>query len=269
MFTAMKDLRKALLFTGLVLLLAVLFSVMPGMNSFVYMLTPTIATLLMMLVFTREGYTKEGWRKLGLHKLGLNGWLYALLVPMIPLGLGFGFVWISGLSSLVIPDNFEGFSWGSFPLLVVFLYVKTVLTNSLGEELGWRGYLLPNMLGLGEKKAMLLNGFIHGIWHFPLIMFTDQYHSGENLWLLVPLTIASTVFLGPVIGTLRLRTGSVWTASMLHTTHNLVWYILAALTVHHSRTATYIAGDMAIFIVAFYAGLTWLMWGRKKPRLAS
>nr|WP_245347393.1 CPBP family intramembrane glutamic endopeptidase [Cohnella lubricantis] len=147
---------------------------------------------------------------------------------------------------------------------MIFIFVKTVLTNSLGEELGWRGYLLPVMMGsMGKKPAMLLNGVIHGVWHFPLIINTDAYHAGEQLWILLPLTVASTTFLAPVIGEVRLRTGSVWTSSIFHTMHNWLWLILGTLTVNHSESAQYISGDMSIVVVLFYAAFTFYLWNRK------
>lgn len=265
MFPTMKDSHKTIVFTLLVLFLAVAFSYIPGIIGFVYMMTPALAVLIMMLIVTRDGYTRAGWRRLGLHKLGMKGWGFALLVPILPLAAGFGLVWITGLSSLVIGSDFEGYSWGIFPLLMVILYVKTVLMESMGEELGWRGYLLPLMLGcMSKRKAMLLNGLIHGVWHFPIILNTTTYHDGENLWLLLPLTLASTIFLAPVIGELRLRTGSVWTASMLHTTHNLFVLIFTAITIQHAEAATYIAGDMSLTIILFYMWLTWAAWRKKR-----
>jgi membrane protease YdiL (CAAX protease family) len=76
------------------------------------------------------------------------------------------------------------------------------------------------------------------------------------------MTVLSTIFLGPVIGEIRMRTGSVWTSSMIHTTHNLVWLIFAAVTVEHQEAAKYISGDMSLFVILFYAGLTFYMWRR-------
>jgi uncharacterized protein len=261
----MKDSTKAVLFTAIVLLLAVGFCFIPGIGGFGYMMTPTIAVLLMMLVVTRDGYRKSGWSRLGLHKLGMRSWLYVLIVPVIPLAIGYAIVWAAGLSELSPGQDFEGFSWATFPLLFAFLYVKAVLTQSMGEELGWRGYLLPVMLSsMSKRAAMLLNGVIHGVWHFPLIILTGAYHDGEKLWLILPLTVLSTMFLAPVMGEIRLRSGSVWTSSMMHTTHNLVWLILAVITVDQSEASKYIAGDMSIVVVLFYLGLTLYIWRAKK-----
>ena len=48
------------------------------------------------------------------------------------------------------------------------LVTRTFLGGGLGEELGWRGFLLPALLPkFGPFQASLLIGFIHGAWHFP------------------------------------------------------------------------------------------------------
>ncbi|GFN33912.1 type II CAAX endopeptidase family protein [Paenibacillus xylaniclasticus] len=265
MFRSLKDSSKVVLFTVIVILLAVLFSYIPGISVFVYMLTPTIAVLIMMLLVTRDGYTKTGWKLLGLHKLGRKAWLFAIFVPIIPFALSFAVVWLTGISSVEGKADFEGISWAVFPLAIVFIYVKAVLTQSMGEELGWRGYLLPLMLrSMGKKKAYMLNGLIHGVWHFPLMINTDSYHADDKLWLILPLTVLSTVALAPVIGEIRMRTGSVWTSSMIHTTHNLVWLVLGYFVVDNHEAAKYLSGDMSIIVVLFYLGLSLYMWKRNR-----
>lgn len=268
MFDNMKDSGKAWLYTIVVLLLAVGFSYIPGIVSAVYMMTPAIAALLMMLVFTKEGYRREGWRKLGLNKLGLRGWPFALIVPVIPLALSYLAAWAMGLADWQVPDKLLGFDWQVAPFVLMIVYVKAVLFESMGEELGWRGYMLPRMQRMGERKATLANGFVHGIWHAPIILNTTIYHDGENVWILFPLMVLSTMFLAPVIGRLRMRTGSVWTASMMHTTHNLVWAVLAELWVSKSEAAAYVSGDMSLVVVLFYAALTLWMW-RKPEKTAA
>src|SRR5919107_125858 len=88
MFTKLTDTSKGAIFTVLVLSLAVgaalsinLFGL--ASNTFfvwasVWSITPLVATLIMLLVVTREGYSREGWKSLGLHRLGLNVWWIAI-----------------------------------------------------------------------------------------------------------------------------------------------------------------------------------------------
>jgi uncharacterized protein (DUF927 family) len=78
MFTKLTDTSKAAIFAVLVLCLAVVAALLirfldissdPVIFS-IWSSTPTVATLIMLLVITRDGYTKEGWTSLGLHRLG-------------------------------------------------------------------------------------------------------------------------------------------------------------------------------------------------------
>ena len=40
----------------------------------------------------------------------------------------------------------------------------------LGEEIGWRGFLLPRVQELTDKRrAAVVTGFMHGLFHLPLI----------------------------------------------------------------------------------------------------
>jgi len=49
----------------------------------------------------------------------------------------------------------------------------------LGEEIGWRGYLLPQfLLFMSEKKAAILSGILWGLSHAPLIYFGFNYGDG-------------------------------------------------------------------------------------------
>ena len=74
MFTKLTDTNKGAIFTVLVLCLAVGAALLirfldvtsnPILFS-IWSCTPTVATLIMLLVVTRDGYTKEGWKSLGL-----------------------------------------------------------------------------------------------------------------------------------------------------------------------------------------------------------
>lgn len=53
------------------------------------------------------------------------------------------------------------------------------IINCLGEEWGWRGYLLPRLLKQFKVvPSVLLGGVIWGIWHAPLIVLGHNYGTG-------------------------------------------------------------------------------------------
>jgi membrane protease YdiL (CAAX protease family) len=65
------------------------------------------------------------------------------------------------------------FNWSEVGWLVYLMLMLKTLPNlpfTLGEEYGWRGYLLPRLLPLGEIRATLLVSLIWGPWHVPFLL---------------------------------------------------------------------------------------------------
>ena len=269
MFTKLTDTNKAAIFTVLVLLMALavaLYLRVLGITSESaaawYMFTPTLAVLVMLLIVTQDGYSKEGWKTLGLHRLGLKAWLIAVLAPVL-VGVGAtAIVWATPLAALAVPDDVGSQILSFFIQLVVF-----TLTFSLGEELGWRGYLLPQLLSLGRTPAMVLVGLVWAAWHMPLIFLTPLYHAEGNKLIVAPLFVGTIVAASFFFGYLRLWTGSVWPASLAHTAHNSAWANLGAFTLTSNPVVVneYLAGDNGILILVGTAvAAVWL--GRKVNR---
>ncbi len=264
MFTKLTDTSKAAIFSVLVMVLAVGAALLirmqghvpgPGLWA-VWMFTPTMATLIMLLVVTREGYSKEGWRSLGLHRLGLNVLWIAFGVTLLITVAATAIVWATPLASFVIPEG------GIVATVIDFLFkvVMFTLTFTLGEEIGWRGYLLPKLLSLGRTPALLLVGLIWAPWHLVLFFLTPFFPMG-NVLIFVPLFVGTIVAASFFFGYLRLYTGSVWPASIGHSVHNAAWDTLGALTATSSPVLVneYLAGDNGILIlVATALGAIWV-----------
>jgi membrane protease YdiL (CAAX protease family) len=102
----------------------------------------------------------------------------------------------------------------------------------IGEEFGWRAYLLPKLMPLGPRTAVLLVGAIWGAWHWPMIFMGFQY--GLDYWgapVVGPLLFV-LIILSPsvVFSWVTLRSGSVWPACIGHTTIiGVSWVSMAAL----------------------------------------
>jgi len=42
--------------------------------------------------------------------------------------------------------------------------------NAVGEEVGWRGYLLPRLIALGRVRGTLLLAVVWALWHWPAFL---------------------------------------------------------------------------------------------------
>jgi membrane protease YdiL (CAAX protease family) len=256
MFTKLTDTSKGTIFSVLVLCLAVGAALLINMLDLasselvwgsVWMSTPTVAVLIMLLVVTREGYSREGWKSLGLHRLGLSVWWIAIGLTFLMSLIASIIVWATPLASFVLPEG------GIANPLIQFLIVVASLglIFALFEEIGMRGYLLPKLLPLGRRRALLLVGLVHAAWHMPLIFLTPLYHTAGNKLIVVPLFVGTIVAASFVFGYLRIYTGSVWPASIAHSVHNAAWSTLAAFTLTSNPVMVneYLAGDNGILIL--------------------
>ncbi len=268
MFTKLIDTTKASIFSVLVLFMATgvallirILDLAPNLGMWIlWSCTPTVAALIMLLAVTREGYSKEGWKLLGLHRLGLGVWWIAFGGTLLISVAASAIVWATPLASFVVPDYGIGGASIDFAVEVVF----ATLTLSLGEELGWRGYLLPRLLSMGLRRALVLVGLIWAAWHMPLIFLTPLYHAAGNKVIVLPLFVGTIVAASFFFGYLRVWTGSVWPASIGHSAHNAAWNALEAFTVTSNPVVVneYLAGDNGILILVGTAvGAVWL--GRK------
>ena len=91
---------------------------------------------------------------------------------------------------------------------------------ALGEETGWRGWLLSALAPLGATRAVLLTGVVWGLWHAPLIAMGYEYNNQIPPLPGIALFTVSCVAFGCVLAWLRMRSGSVLPAAVAHGTLN-------------------------------------------------
>jgi membrane protease YdiL (CAAX protease family) len=106
----------------------------------------------------------------------------------------------------------------SIPALGLTLLILA-LTDGVGEELGWRGYLLPRLLIRHRAiPASLILGLYWWLWHLPLVWTAGATIEGQPPWLLLADLLAmSLLFTYVFLGT----QGSVLIAIILHASTNL------------------------------------------------
>jgi membrane protease YdiL (CAAX protease family) len=269
MFKTLTDTSKAAIFTGLVLLMAVAAALAINTlglatNEFawgaVWSITPTLATVIMLLVVTREGYARKGWQSLGLGRLRLRMWPVAFFGTLAITVAATAAVWATPLASVTAPDG--GIITSAVGLVIQVLILAT--SFALAEEIGIRGYLLPKLLPLGRKRALLLTGLVWATWHLPLLYLTSLIPVGNRV-LGLPLFYAAVVAGSFFYGYLRIASGSLWPASIAHAVHNSAWGLMVAFTATSSPVLvnSYLLGDSGIVITVAAIGgavlVSWLM----------
>ncbi len=201
-----------------------------GVLMLVIAFAPSLGNVLTRLV------TREGWSNMLLWPKLRRGWpVYptACLLPLVAILLG------GAIYFLLTPGEFDlsmGYARETgrvaaavYSAAIIGHEILTRLSLVLlltfviwGEEFGWRAYLLPKLMPLGGRKAVLLVGAIWGAWHWPMIFMGFQY--GLNYWgapIVGPLLFV-LIILSPsaVYSWMTLRTGSVWPACIAHAVNN-------------------------------------------------
>lgn len=187
----------------------------PGM--LLWLIIPLAATLLL------RAFAGDGWKDLGLRPAfkGNGVWylvsllIYPLMAVLIlTLGSIFGLV--------MIPD----FSLGLLLSIFVAGFIPALFKN-IFEEFAWRGYLASkiNILPLNAYAGHVIVGLIWGTWHIPYWLFflgKEQVRAatGQDLATFVPMALLGLVTASIVYDEIRLLTGSVWPAVLMHTVGN-------------------------------------------------
>lgn len=212
------------------------FATLLSLLAPVMMLTPTVATLV--VVFLMRTPRGERLRFLGMWPLRPAKrviWfaVAAVFAPVFLVALSLGVAALLGWVTLDLV-NFSGFAEtlaasvpeaaqsmlppiGTLVVIQLASIPLGALINSFlafGEELGWRGWLIPALRPLGTWPALIISGVIWGLWHSPLILL--GYNFGLTDWRGVALMTAGCVAWGVLLGWSRLRSGSVWPAVFGH-----------------------------------------------------
>jgi uncharacterized protein len=125
----------------------------------------------------------------------------------------------------------------------------------LGEEYGWRGFLMNEVKPLGSVRGNIITGVMWGFWHAPLIWMGFNF---GRYTLVGPLfMIALCIPFSFLLWHAREFTGSVLAAAVLHGAFNGMAGIMAILTADRSVLVgipTGVIGALGIAIVAASVG---------------
>lgn len=204
------------------------------------MYTPAAAALFVVLVIQRTPKSnvlaRLGWwpirpirRTILLAAVGLVGSaLLPIATAFLAAALGFLHLDLANFSGFAQSVSARLPAGTKLPMpiqLLVLIQLAAIpigaLVNSLatvGEETGWRGFLLPAVRPLGTWPALLITGALWGLWHSPVILLGYDFNR-PNLYGLTLMVIGCTAY-GTLVGWLRIRSGTIWPSIIAHGAFN-------------------------------------------------
>ncbi len=222
---------------------------------------------------------KQPFRSLNLNRLGpkrLYLWAWFLPAGLSIVGglftLLFGIAQFDPQFTMIRDAMSSAAGGGTVPAgLIVAIQAIFALTLApfinvvfaLGEEIGWRGFLLPHLMPLGQWKAILISGVIWGLWHAPVIIQGFNYPGYPVAGIFM--MIVFCVLLAAILSWLYLNTKSPWVCALAHGAVNAS----AGLPVLFLKPGFNMAfgGTLATFPawIAMAIFIGWLVWSKRMP----
>lgn len=191
-----------------------------------------------------------GWR-LGAPRYLALGFLLPLaycLAIYVP-------VWLTGLGAF--RSGYLGRVAPALPLLAIIS-----LVTATGEEIGWRGFMVPALHRIGGfGAAAIVGGLIWGFWHVPLIVGGD-YNAGTPAWFAIPCFLVSVTAMSTMLAWLRLRSGSLWPAAVYHASHNVIIQVIFDGCTIDTGSTKWITTEFGIGLVIATTALGVFFWRR-------
>jgi len=218
---------------------------------------PGVSALTTRLIFQRN-VRGEGWAWAP-SRYELAGYL----LPIAYAACAYAAVWIFDFGRVDLAR------FKTNPLTFLTAGLALNLAFALGEELGWRGFLVPKLAErFSFATTAVVSGIIWASWHMPLIIFAD-YNGGTPTLYSIACFAIMVVGISFPFAWLRLRSGSVWPVAILHASHNLfIQGFFDQVTVDTGITK-YLLSEFGA-VLALAAAITgWLFWriDRRHPAL--
>ncbi len=178
-----------------------------GFSAWFAQLTVLVAALIAIAIRARHSLRRIGWRW---GPTRAYGWVLLITVGLVVVASGVAL--LSG-GLIFTPHITSAQAAVSVPFLLVLS-----CAFAFAEEFGWRGFLLPQLLPLGPRRALLVSGLCWFAWEMPLVVcgVLDSSMIRINLPLTLGLHVVQTVSVGIALGYLRLRFDSIALPSFAH-----------------------------------------------------
>ncbi len=196
----------------------------------------------------------------------------AYITPILYVSIAYVFIWLFGFGNVINTETILQWSnelgiESAHRTLVVAVMIFLLLTvgviknlgSVMGEEIGWRGFLIFELRKVMSFKALaIVSGIIWATWHFPLLNLI--YGSSENLLLHMSAFTIMIIGISVILAYYTFKSNSIWPAVIFHSIHNIyIQKICTPLTVSNDKTEFWIDeyGIMLPVITTIFAIYFW------------
>jgi len=231
------------------------------------MASPALAAVITRLLL-REGFADVSFRFGG--RRGVHALVLGVAIPLIVGGLAYGIAYLTGLAQfappgqpLLAPAAGPVTNFAITLALTATLGTLILLPLAAGEEIGWRGYVLPRLVDAGVSRPVLLSALIWGTWHLVPLLGSGYAALPSPLFSATNLIIAATSF-GCILAWMRLDTGSIWPCVVAHAAWNAIINGAFDLATP-GEAARFWIGESGFLVMLALVGVT-LVIGRARIR---
>lgn len=190
------------------------------------MLLPAISAIMVWAVFYRD-YTF--WKFFGLRLGKIKYWF------ILPIMMLMTMIIIYLVSYILNPDQFLNSSELQHRMKDIFIVIPGVpalmslliplalnltvgiafsIIAYLGEELGWRALMYPQLIKLGLTKGLIIGGIIWGLWHLPLILMGHNYPNHPIIGNIM--MILMCILMGIILYYAYIKSGNIFVPAIMH-----------------------------------------------------
>ena len=202
----------------------------------------------------------------------------AYFTPVLYVSIAYVLIWLFGFGNLINTETILAWSDelgidNSNQTIVGIVMIFLLLTvgviknlgSTLGEEIGWRGFLIFELRKVMSFKALaIVSGVIWAVWHFPIINL--MYGRGDHLLLHLSAFTVMIIGVSVILAYYTFKSNSLWPAAIYHSVHNIyIQKICTPLTISLDNTTFWIDeyGFMIPIVTTIFAIYFWRKAGKE------
>lgn len=203
--------HQVFIFCTLNIILTILIVIIYSLDEVPQQWAPAILAILIVYMLKGKANLKELLYKMAFRKTYLKWYVSAFMIPLIICAASYTTLSMVSYHRFVLPTLCHS-------LETYLIYLFFIVFGSVGEEIGWRGYMLPLLL---RKYSYLISsiiiGLFWGIWHL-------QFQAGCLVFIIyLMLTIEMSITMSWFC---KKTNGNIVSAIIMHSSFNLCALLL-------------------------------------------